>query len=275
MVEFSRKLPNFADTLMSGHNKVLIQEETFGFKRYKICTEDVQTTGYWDSGALTLNLVGKYNENISHCHITPSSKSPISLLASLTMLCQIWNCPFHFCTIIFALKDMGFTDFPSNIYLESYRWDFQTERENSRGEAPSPGKVAENRPIPGGPTGPKWPLVSCHEFERVKLFVFTPPNKIDFSDDQIIPRCNMFFRGWNDMKNQVGKFLVVFRLGLICWNWGVIFRVHKMICTLVTPHSCCRGGWGCSKQSKQLCSSSILLRTCSINKNFIQTNPFL
>ena len=29
------------------------------------------------------------------------------------------------------------------------------------------------------------------------------------------------------------------------------------------------------KQSKQLCSSSILLRTCSINKNFIQTDSYL
>lgn len=73
--EYSRKLCKFTDTLMSGHNNVLIHKVTFGFKRYKIFTEDFQTTDYWDSGALTL----QFSRKVSWKYFSLSYKPQVQL----------------------------------------------------------------------------------------------------------------------------------------------------------------------------------------------------
>ena len=75
MDEFSRKLCQFTGALMSGHNNMLIQEVTFGFKRYKIFTEDFQTTDYWDSGALTL----QFSKKVSWKYFSLSYKPQLQL----------------------------------------------------------------------------------------------------------------------------------------------------------------------------------------------------
>ena len=60
----------------------------------------------------------------------------------------------------------------------------------------------------------------------------------------------------------------------IWWELWHILILGQTCCTLGL-HIHVAGGVLFRKQSKQLCSSSILLRTCSINKNFIQTNSYL